>query len=60
MALLSFISRIAGIIAPVIGHAIFDAGVSANGVVGISLASMALMAVAAVLLPIETRGRDLT
>jgi len=59
VALLSFVSRVAGIVAPIMGHALHSAGVSADGIVAIAIASTSVLALCAAALPFETRGCDL-
>ena len=60
MGLLSGVSRVAGILAPLTGHGLVASGVPANGVVALSIGCVSAMALCASLLPIETRGCDIS
>ena len=60
MAVLSGVSRVAGVLAPLTGHGLHMAGLPANGIVSISISCMCTMAICTALLPIETRGRNLS
>ena len=59
VGLLSGVSRVAGILAPLTGHGLAASGVPANGIVALAIGCMSVMALCAALLPIETRGCDI-